>query len=49
MKDELKGLIIKEGYFLGIKKYGYQYLDKSNNLVTKSTFAGIERNSLSFY
>ena len=22
-KDELDGLVIKEGYFLGIKKYGY--------------------------
>jgi len=48
MKDELKGLTIKEGYFLGIKKYGYKYLDADNNLVTKSTFAGIEKNSLTF-
>ena len=48
MKDELNGLIIKEGYFLGIKKYGYKYLDKNNNLVTKATFAGIEKNSLTF-
>jgi hypothetical protein len=48
MKDELDGLTIKEAYFLGIKKYGYQYLDKNNNLVTKSTFAGIEKNSLTF-
>lgn len=28
MKDELNGLTIKEAYFLGIKNYGYQYLDK---------------------
>ena len=48
MKDELNGLTIKEAYFLGIKKYGYQYLDKNKNLVTKSTFAGIEKNSLTF-
>jgi hypothetical protein len=48
MKDELNGLSIKEGYFLGIKKYGYKYIDKNNNLVTKSTFAGIEKNSLTF-
>jgi hypothetical protein len=50
MKDELNGLSIKLGYFLGIKRnmYGYQYLDKNNNLVTKSTFAGIEKNSLTF-
>jgi len=48
MKDELNGLTIKEGYFLGIKKYGYQYSDENNNLVTKSTFSGIEKNSLSF-
>jgi hypothetical protein len=48
MKDELDGLTIKIGYFLGVKKYGYQYLDKDNNLITKSTFAGIEKNSLTF-
>lgn len=48
MKDELKGLIIKEAYFLGIKKQGYQYVDKNNNLITKSVFAGIQRDSLTF-
>jgi len=48
MKDELNGLTIKEAYFLGIKKYGYQYLDENNKLVTKSTFSGIEKNSLTF-
>lgn len=31
MKDELNGLIIKEAYFLGIKKYGYIYEDKLVN------------------
>jgi len=48
MKDELNGLTFKEVYFLGIKKYGYQYLDKNNNLVTKSVFAGVSRDYLSF-
>ena len=54
MKDELDGLIIKEAYFLGNKKYGYQYIDpcqgtgKSGNLITKTVFAGIERDSLTF-
>ena len=48
MKDELNGLTVKEAYFLGIKKYGYQYLDKDNKLVTKSVFAGVSRDSLSF-
>jgi hypothetical protein len=48
MKDELKGLIIKEAYFLGIKKYGFQYSDESGNLITRSTFAGIQRDSLTF-
>jgi hypothetical protein len=47
MKDELNGLTIKEAYFLGIKKYGYQYLDKNNNLVTKSVFAGVSIDSVS--
>jgi len=50
MKDELNGLTIKKAYFLGIKKYGYQYLDKTknNNLVTKSVFAGVSSDSVSF-
>ena len=48
MKDELNGSIIKKAYFVGIKKYGYQYYDKSNQLITKSVFAGIQRDSLNF-
>ena len=48
MKDELKGLVIKEGYFLGIKQYGYWYLDKNNDRIEKSTFAGVTRNSLTW-
>jgi hypothetical protein len=30
LKDELNGLVIKQGYFLGIKNYGYtiEYLNK---------------------
>jgi hypothetical protein len=48
MKDELDGLIIKEAYFLGVKKYGYQYLDRNNNLVSRSVFAGVQRDSLTF-
>jgi len=48
MKDELNGLTIKEAYFLGIKKYGYQYYDINNKLITKSVFAGVKRDSLSF-
>jgi DNA polymerase type B, organellar and viral len=31
MKDELNGLPIKEAYFLGIKKYGYFYIDREGN------------------
>jgi DNA polymerase type B, organellar and viral len=48
MKDELSGLFIKEGYFLGLKKYGYWYLDKEGNRLEASVFAGVQRNSLSF-
>src|SRR5271155_3806077 len=48
MKDELNGLMIKEAYFLGNKKYGYQYEDKNGNLITKSVFAGVKRDSLTF-
>jgi hypothetical protein len=35
MKDELNGLIIKEAYFIDIKKYGYYYLDNLNNRIEK--------------
>lgn len=31
MKDELNGKIIQEGYFLGIKQYGFWYLDSDGN------------------
>lgn len=48
MKDELDGCIIKEAYFLDIKKYGYWYLDNNGNRIEKSTVSGIERDSLSF-
>jgi hypothetical protein len=43
LKDELNGGVIKKGYFLGIKKYGY--IDENN--IVHSIFSGIERNSLS--
>jgi hypothetical protein len=48
MKDELEGDIIKEGYFLGIKQYGYITVDKSRNSKVTTVFAGVKRNSLSF-
>ena len=48
MKDELNGSIIEEGLFLGIKKYGYWYLDRDGNKIESSVFAGVKRNSLSF-
>lgn len=47
MKDELSGNIISKAYFLGIKQYGYCYIDnKTNKLISKSVFAGVERDSL---
>jgi hypothetical protein len=49
MKDELQGKTIAEGLFLGLKKYGYWYLDEDHNKkVEKSVFAGVQRDSLSF-
>ena len=48
MKDELQGNVISEGYFLGIKQYGYWYYDKSRNRKDISVFAGVKRNTLSF-
>ena len=47
-KDELNGNIIKEAYFLGIKQYGYSYKDKDNNIIEKSTFAGVPKNTITF-
>jgi hypothetical protein len=48
MKDELDGNVIKEAYFLGIKQYGYYYLDSNNNKIENSVFAGVPRDSLTF-
>lgn len=44
MKDELKGAWIKEGYFFGVKKYGY--LDSNNKV--HSIFSGVERDTLTW-
>ena len=47
MKDELGGKLVKEAYFLGIKQYGYSYIDPlGGETVNKSVFAGVARNSL---
>lgn len=48
MKDELNGILIKEAIFLGIKQYGYWYLDKNGNRIEQSVFSGVTRNSVSF-
>jgi len=48
MKDELEGKVIKEGYFLGIKQYGYYTVDKSRNKKVTTVFAGVKRDSFSF-
>ena len=47
MKDELKGNIIKEAYFLGPKKYGY-YIMEDGIKKEFSVFSGVPRNSLTF-
>jgi len=46
MKDELEGKLIQEGFFLGIKQYGYWYKDGYSK-IERSVFAGVSRNSLS--
>jgi len=48
MKDEMNGIIIQEGLFLGPKKYGYWYYDEVGNKIEKSVFAGVPRNTLTF-
>ena len=48
-KDELDGNKIIKGYFLGIKRYGYIIKDpKTNQLIEKSVFSGVTRNSITF-
>lgn len=49
MKDELNGLTMSEAYFLGIKQYGYYYIDENGIKHEKSVWAGVERNSISFF
>lgn len=49
-KDEArseKGLLIKKAIFIGIKEYGYTFIDKNGIKIDKSVFAGVPRNSLS--
>src|SRR6266478_2595449 len=48
MKDELKGQMINEAYFLAPKKYGYYIIDNLGNKQEFSVFSGVPRNSLSF-
>nr|YP_009630856.1 hypothetical protein HM01MITGene24 [Hypsizygus marmoreus]QBZ73689.1 hypothetical protein HM01MITGene24 [Hypsizygus marmoreus]QCI56445.1 hypothetical protein [Hypsizygus marmoreus]QKJ80196.1 hypothetical protein [Hypsizygus marmoreus] len=48
MKDELKGSIVEEAYFIDIKKYGYWYYDQSQTIVEKSIISGISRDSVNF-
>jgi hypothetical protein len=48
MKDELEGDIIREGYFFGIKQYGYLVIDKSCHSKVTTVFAGVKRNSLTW-
>jgi hypothetical protein len=47
-KDELNGSIIEEGYFFGIKQYGFYFKDSNGNKIERSVFAGVERNSIPF-
>jgi hypothetical protein len=46
LKDELEGGIIEKGIFLGAKKYALKIRDSNNNLIVKTIFSGVKRNSL---
>jgi hypothetical protein len=49
MKDEMKGQLIQEAYFIGPKKYGYYIIDPVTGQRKEfSVFSGVPRNSLSF-
>lgn len=47
-KDELNGIRIEEGTFLGIKQYGYKYKLPNGKTIEKSVFAGVQRDSLTY-
>ena len=47
-KDEMNGVMIQEGVFLGIKQYGYWYFNKEGVRVVKTVYAGVKRDSLTF-
>ena len=44
----MNGLLIKEIYVLGIKQYGYWFMDQNGCRIEKSVWAGITRDSLTF-
>ena len=46
MKDEMKGILIDRAYFLEIKNYAYQFTNNLGKTITKSVFAGVERDSV---
>jgi hypothetical protein len=48
MKDELNGGWMSEIYVLGIKQYGYHYINHQGGKNECSVFAGVPRNSISF-
>lgn len=48
LKDELNGGVIAKVYFLGIKQYGYIVNNVDGTTTTKSVFAGVSPNSLTF-
>lgn len=60
MKNEMEGISrallpgagyqgrIDRAYFLGLKQYAYQYTDLQGETMTKSTFAGVKKNSLNW-
>jgi hypothetical protein len=48
-KDELKGKVIAEAYFIGPKKYGYYIIDENTGIKKEfSVFSGVPRNTLPF-
>lgn len=48
MKDEMKGLLIDEAIFIGIKFYGYKYTDSNGLIKEQSVYPGVPRNSITF-
>jgi hypothetical protein len=48
MKNEMNDILIQEAIFICPNQYAYKYIDRKGNLVIKTVFSGITRDSLTW-